>query len=178
MPSPQSKCWLCLALLLTTCIFGVYGFSTSPPTERKHLRSSVELFAKKPLPFRATTSLSSPDIRATRSLYKPKPPEDDLDLAQLDHELLQLEKEIQESTKVRLDLRRVSQILEEDGTSNAMAPVDGWQVSLAAGSVAGAVTLGVTDSWILAVLALSVTFVIANGDPLEENTPAGEVYML
>jgi hypothetical protein len=114
-------------------------------------------------------------------LYKPKPPEADRDnLAQLDkeHELMLLEREIQESTKAQLDLRRVAEILEDDGSSNANAPVDSWQVSLAAGSVAGAITLGVTDSWILAVIALSGTFVVAGGDPLEEQTPAGEYYML
>jgi hypothetical protein len=112
-------------------------------------------------------------------LYKPKPPQEDRNLAPLDNELLLLEREIQESTKAELDLRRVAEILEDDGSSNyANAPVDSWQVSLAAGSVAGAVTLGVTDNWLLAVIALSGTFVVASGDPLEEQTPAGEQYML
>lgn len=108
--------------------------------------------------------------RATRTLYKPKHQEE-----KLVYEVMELEKDIRESTKARLDMQRVAEILEDDTTSTGKARhAEDWQVSLASGSVAALATLGITDSWTFAVLAFTGTYILANGDPLEEQAPYGE----
>jgi hypothetical protein len=88
--------------------------------------------------------------------------------------VLAIEKEIRESTKARLDLQRVEKLLEDDLEVEEKAIAPDWQVSLAAGSVAGLLTVGTTENWALAMFALVSVYLIANGDPLEEQTPVGE----
>lgn len=153
---------LFLSVLLAAflCSTDVTGFGVSSPvsTYKRSSKTLSTLCALKP--------------RATRTLYKPKGDESDGKL--LDIEVLAIEREIQESTKARLDLQRVSELLEDDVEVEEMAATSDWQVSLAAGSVAAAVTLGTTDNWTLATFALVSVYVLANGDPLEEQTPAGE----
>ena len=107
--------------------------------------------------------------RVTRSLYKPKHQEE-----KLVYEVTELEKDIRASTKARLDMQRVAEILEEDTASKGKTHAEDWQVSLAASSVAAAATFGITDSWTFAVLAFAGTYILANGDPLEEQAPYGE----
>lgn len=111
------------------------------------------------------TKDETPSPRATRTLWKP-------DVS--DEEVLAIEKEIRESTKARLDLKRVEELLEDDLEAEEKKVSSDWQVSLAAGSVAGLLTVGTTDNWTMAMLALFSVYFIANGDPLEEQTPAGE----
>ena len=159
---------VCLSVLLAVClcIVGVTGFGVS---------TSASRYAGSPRQTRSTLCAKKTEAlkpRATRTLYKPKGDESDVKL--LDKEVLAIEREIQESTKARLDLQRVSELLEDDVEAEEMAATADWQVSLAAGSVAAAVTLGTTDNWTLATFALVSVYVIANGDPLEEQTPAGE----
>ena len=153
---------LWLAVVLSICLVSVAGFGWSSPAS-KIIGSVENAIAKK-----EKEAPSKP--RATRTLYKPQEENPE----QFELEVLLLEKEIQEATKARLDLQRVNQFLEEDVEATEKLPTSDWQVSMAAGGVAAAATLGVTDNWTLAAISLVTVYVIANGDPLEEQTPAGE----
>lgn len=145
-----------LAVVVTACFaLGVTGFVSTTPTSRSG-KISVGIFAKE------TEEL--PPTRRTRTLWKP-------DVS--DAEVLAIEKEIRESTKARLDLQRVEKLLEDDLEVEEKAIAPDWQVSLAAGSVAGLLTVGTTENWALAMFALVSVYLIANGDPLEEQTPVG-----
>jgi len=151
------------AIMLSVCLVSVTGFGVSMPV------SSFMGSTKSPTKLNAKKSEAIVKPRATRTIYKPKADENGVQA-----EVLAIEREIQESTKARLDLKRVSELLEDDVEAEERAETSDWQVSLAAGSVAAAVTLGTTDNWTLATFALVSVYVIANGDPLEEQTPAGE----
>lgn len=148
-----------LALVVTGClVLGVTGFVCTT-TRSLSVKNMVELYAKK------TPEPPAPP-RATRTLWKPD--------VSTDAEVLAIEREIRESTKARLDLQRVEKLLEEDVQVEEKAISSDWQVSFAAGSVAGILTIGATDNWTLAMLALVSVYLLANGDPLEEQTPVGE----
>lgn len=148
-----------LALVVTGClVVGVTGFASTTSSSLS-VKNVIELYAKK------TKEPPAPP-RATRTLWKPD--------VSTDAEVLAIEKEIRESTKARLDLQRVEKLLEDDVEVEEKAISSDWQVSLAAGSVAGVLTVGTTDNWTLAMFALVSVYLLANGDPLEEQTPVGE----
>lgn len=148
-----------LAFVVTACLaVGATGFVSTAPTSLS-VKNSVQLCAKK------TQEPPAPP-RATRTLWKPD--------VSTDAEVLAIEREIRESTKARLDLQRVEKLLEDDLQVEEKAITSDWQVSLSAGSVAGLLTVGTTDNWTLAMFALVSVYLLANGDPLEEQTPAGE----
>lgn len=152
---------LFVGLLLATFLCIAASFCPSRAfTNNADMRNSAVVRAKPEKP------------RATRTLYKPQ--QDDLfELTELNKEMILLEKEITESTKAKLDLKRVSDWMEEDAATTANIHADAWQVSLAAGGMAAAVTLTTTNSLTLAVLSGAGVYVLANGDPLQEQSPVG-----
>ena len=149
-----------LAFVVTAClVLGINGFVSTLSTSLS-VKNSVALHVRK------TQVVTQDPHRATRTLWKPD--------VSTDAEVLAIEREIRESTKARLDLKRVEKLLEDDLQVEEKAITSDWQVSLAAGSVAGLLTVGTTDNWTLAMFALVSVYLLANGDPLEEQTPVGE----
>lgn len=178
-------CLLLIGLCLSACLVSVTGFA---PTRASEFRSTSALNARRVTEvIRATEVISSkadqeekrrekkkienPFARATRTLYKPRATEV---IGVSDAELLKIEREIQESTKARLDVQRVEAMLEDDMEAEERTTTSDWEVSMAAGGVAGVVAFATTDNLALASIALVGVFLLANGDPLEEQTPAGE----
>ena len=90
------------------------------------------------------------------------------------NEMLALERDVMESTKARLDLKRINDaFLEED---NQQGPIDAaaWKVALAAGlASAFAANMLLLHNLILSFIVCVAVFVVANGDPLEEDSIAG-----
>lgn len=171
------RAFFAATVLVSFFAVAVHGFGLSSLGPR----SSVKLAAKKTKEPRATEVIFSPEKdengaqipRATRTLYKPRSTEV---IGVSETEVLAIEREIQESTKARLDMKRVAELLEDDVEAEEQTATSDWEVSLAAGGVAAIVALGTTDSWVLATIALASVYFLANGDPLEEQTPAGECF--
>lgn len=79
-----------------------------------------------------------------------------------------------ESTKARLDLKRINDaFLEED---DMIGPSDAWKVALSASIVASvASNTFLFHSLVLSSIVGMVVFFVANGDPLEEDSVAGSL---
>lgn len=87
--------------------------------------------------------------------------------------MLALERDVMETTKARLDLKRVNDAFLEDD-DDAIGPIDAWKVALAAGLVTSfACNAFLLHSLVLSSIAGVIVFVLANGDPLEEDSVAG-----
>ncbi|KAI2491729.1 hypothetical protein MHU86_22838 [Fragilaria crotonensis] len=89
-------------------------------------------------------------------------------------EMLALEREVIESTKAKLDLKRINDaFLEED---DMIGPNDAWKVALAAALVASVASNTLLfHSLVLSSTVGMVVFFVANGDPLEEDSVAGSL---
>jgi hypothetical protein len=90
---------------------------------------------------------------------------------------MSLERDVVESTRARLDLQRVQEAFlekEYDYGYIQERPVESWKVALSAGIVSSvAANFLLLHSFILSSVVCVAVFLIANGDPLEEDSVAG-----
>lgn len=90
-----------------------------------------------------------------------------------DKEMSIIEREVMESTRATLDLQRVTRTLFDDELKPTRVPLVGWKVALAAGSAGGVAAFLVLHNLIVSGTIGASIFLVANGDPLEEETVAG-----
>lgn len=83
-----------------------------------------------------------------------------------------IEREVMESTRAKLDLQKVTKTLLDDELP-FRSSVATWQVALAASGSGGAAAFFLLHNWILSGIVLVYIFVVANGDPMEEESIAG-----
>lgn len=98
-------------------------------------------------------------------------PKDD-DTIYSSSEISTLEREVAASVRARLDLNRVSGLLDNKGTAD-IEPYSSWKVALAAGGVASAFTYSFSHNGVISALIWAAVFLVANGDPLDEDSVAG-----
>jgi hypothetical protein len=101
--------------------------------------------------------------------------------ATIEKEIAALEKEVMESTRAKLDLQRVTRsLLDEDDSESdyASVPLEGWKVALAAASVVALGSFFIFHDALISAVVLTAIFLVANGDPLEEDTLAGALARL
>lgn len=92
-------------------------------------------------------------------------PSDDIDV---------IEQEIIASAQARLDSKRLLELLNTAGDKEPTAgAVAQWKIAVAAGGVGSALALGATHSLVVSAVTLVILFVVANGDPLEDDSLAG-----
>jgi hypothetical protein len=92
--------------------------------------------------------------------------------ASVDQNMAIIEREVMESTRAKLDLQRVTKTLLNDELP-LRSSLTTWQVALAASGSGGAAAFFLLHNWILSGIVLVYIFVVANGDPLEEESIAG-----
>eukprot|EP00591_Stephanopyxis_turris_P001539 CAMPEP_0195511056 /NCGR_PEP_ID=MMETSP0794_2-20130614/3512_1 /TAXON_ID=515487 /ORGANISM="Stephanopyxis turris, Strain CCMP 815" /LENGTH=200 /DNA_ID=CAMNT_0040638599 /DNA_START=338 /DNA_END=940 /DNA_ORIENTATION=+ len=98
-----------------------------------------------------------------------------------------MEKDVMASTQSKLDWKRVDTLLEstvDDKNSNTATSVtsgslppsfSSWSVSLASASTLAIVSYLISHSIVISGMSFVVFGVIANGDPFEEEGPAGAI---
>jgi len=84
-----------------------------------------------------------------------------------------LEKEVWSSTQARLDMQRVSSLLDDDFVKPGEDPYSPFKVALSAGGVSSLLSFALFHNLGFSGLVLISVFFIANGDPLEEDSVAG-----
>mmetsp|Transcript_493 Transcript_493/g.813 ORF Transcript_493/g.813 Transcript_493/m.813 type:complete len:270 (+) Transcript_493:55-864(+) len=99
-----------------------------------------------------------------------------------DDDIFALEQDVIESTRARMDMKRVQEaFLEEDtydynygNVQERGGAVESWKVALSAGIVSSVfANFLLLHSFILSSLVCAGVFFVANGDPLEEDSVAG-----
>jgi hypothetical protein len=93
-------------------------------------------------------------------------------------EIVALEKEVFASTKAELDLKRVTQALDANISSNedpekTAILAEPWKISTAAAIAASSFAFVTTNSYFVSLLALIGVFLLASGDPVDEQGAFG-----
>jgi hypothetical protein len=89
-----------------------------------------------------------------------------------------LEKEVVASTKAKLDLKRVTQALDANTSSNedpekTAILAEPWKIATAAAIAASSFAFVTTSSYFVSLLALIGVFLVASGDPVDEQGAFG-----
>lgn len=87
-------------------------------------------------------------------------------------DILALERDVLESTRARLDVRRVNEVFLEEEYPESVR-LDQWKVALAAGTVAFLGANAMVNSFTVSSVICVAVFIVANGDPMEEDSVAG-----
>lgn len=88
-------------------------------------------------------------------------------------EISALEREVFESTRSRLDIRRVNEAFFEEEDELQRGLYDSWKVALAAGLLTSLAAGMVFHSVFVSAFACVAVFVVAIGDPIDETSAAG-----
>lgn len=94
------------------------------------------------------------------------------------NDMRSIERDVVESANARLDLQRVSKALLYDDNSTLdqkIQPSSKWTIPFAASIACGSATYFMLHSWLISLGVLFGVFVVAAGDPVEEDDIAGSL---
>lgn len=91
----------------------------------------------------------------------------------LENEIRRMEIDVMESTQKKMDVKRVTEFLDNDNVSEVAGPVSGLTVSLSAGIAAGVVAWIALQNLLIALCAFVAVSIAASGDPLDDDSAAG-----
>jgi len=89
-----------------------------------------------------------------------------------------MEREVLESTRTRLDIRRVNEAFFEQEEELQRGLYDSWKVALAAGLMTSFAASMIFHSIYVSAFSCIAVFVVAIGDPIDETSAAGSLARL